>query len=131
MTDTVEQAQVYRVVEAFAFDYNGRGYTMRRGDVFTADHPAFNEARLEGGLFEPAGTAAEAAASRARDSWSATEEATANPGLQRILSAQRGEPDATPSDPVEPPAAAPPAAPTEAASGAPQAGRRPARKAQG
>ena len=75
------QSKVYRVREAFSFDYNGRAYSMRTGDLVGPDHPSFKGRE---GLFVEVDerTTMHDVAS---DPTSIIETATANPGERRSV----------------------------------------------
>lgn len=81
MADTSDDI-VYRVVEPFSFDIEGRPWAMRQGDLVGPGHPAYDKYK-DSHLLEP--TTAEAV--RRSTPVTATETATAAPGAKRGRSA--------------------------------------------
>lgn len=89
MAATAAPTAVYRVREAFAFDdAAGRPYTMRKGDLVDASHPAVTPARMT--LLEEVSPEV-VRAQEARTSITAAdavEQATAAPGERRHVRAK-------------------------------------------
>ena len=132
MAPAAEVENVYRVLEPFAFDHEGRPYVMRKGDIVEGDHPAYIGRER---LFEQVTAQAAREARQMRTQVSAVETATAAPGERRRMEidssvpedarttasvppgpstpAPTGEPPTTP-----PPAPSPPPPPAPAPSGA-------------
>lgn len=80
------QPKVYRVREAFSFDYNGRAYSMRTGDLVGPEHPSFKGRE---GLFEEV-TDQTTMHDVASSPTAVIETATANPGERRSVRTPKG-----------------------------------------
>lgn len=82
-----DKAKVYRVVEAFSFDHDGRPYSMRIGDLIGVEHPAYSPARLS--MLEEVSSGS-GMADYAEMAERAVEVATAAPGERRAVRPARG-----------------------------------------
>lgn len=107
-TAAADEDTVYRVVEAFSFDYNGRTYAMRKGDIVAADHPS-QPTSTRRSLYEQVTAAAAREATVMRTQVSAVETATAAPGEHRRMEIDHSVPEdaVTASVPPGPPTPAP------------------------
>lgn len=119
-TAALEDETVYRVMEPFSFDHNGRTFVMKKGDIVTADHPA-GPADARSALFEPVTAQAAREAAQMRTQVSAVdmlEVATAAPGERRRMEIDSSVPeDAVPTSPRD---SVPPGPSTPAPTGEPQ-----------
>jgi len=73
----VDQGTVWRVLEAFSFDAEGRPWVMRRGDLVGESHPAFKVGRPY--LEQVDAAALKVSSTRARET------ASAAPGERRAV----------------------------------------------
>lgn len=106
--------RVYRVLEPFSFDHNGRTYVMRKGDIVSTDHPSYGGG-ARANLFEEVTAAAAREHQQMRTQVSAVETATAAPGEHRRMEIDASIPDPHPQPPAPP--TPPPAPPTPAPTG--------------
>lgn len=82
-----DKGKVFRVVEAFSFDHDGRPYSMRIGDLIDSKHPAFSTKRMS--MLEQVSDGS-GMADYAEMAERAVEVATAAPGERRAVRPARG-----------------------------------------
>jgi len=80
------QSKVYRVREPFSFDYGGRAYSMRTGDLVDDQHPSFKGREA---LFDEVDDRS-AMHDVASSPTAIIETATANPGERRSVRPSKG-----------------------------------------